>query len=413
MYSYQSKNVHLLLIASIAFISTRPVIFWGYYRLAFAILAVFLVFSFIITKKLQFSRFLFSVFIFSLVGFYSFISGASFFWGFLLSFYTFVMMLLSEDERVVTFSYFRNFFFISLIPGLVLWFLHHLSGDASLLSMGFVPDGIVPNQLKVENGERYALYPLSVVLLDPFITLPVYRFCGMFDEPGVVGTLAALFLVADRVQLNKKTNIVFFISGVISFSLAFFVIILIYYLCMIRHHFSKKIMLAIVVLILITVFVQKDSFISTLLINRLTISFDEGWKGDNRESSNIKSGFDEWVNSEPIQFITGLNNSEGGEGSSWKIIFIRTGLIGFILVLSILFFPIFPSIRSMNYASFVFLLVFFLSIYQRPDIINPSMILLFYTGFYRLIRTRSDNILSGEVAGHCYVRRKSLYFFNR
>ena len=399
MCNIQARNIHLLLITFIAFISTRPVIFWEYYKPVFAFLAVILVFSFIgTTKKLQFSRFLFGISIFSLVGVYSFISGTSFFWGFLLSFYVLVLLFISNDERVITFNYFRNIVAISLIPGLFLWFLHHLTGDATLFSMGLVPDGIVPNQMKIENGERYALYPFAVVLLDPVITLPVYRFCGMYDEPGVVGTLAALFLVADKVQLNKKINLIFLISGIISFSLAFIVIILIYYLCMIRHHVIKIVLLTAVLLFSFMLLLPKDSFIDTMLINRLTISSEEGWKGDNRESSNITVGFDKWLNSEPIQFFTGLGTLEQGAGASWKIIFINTGLIGCLLILCILLFPIFPSIGSMNYASFIFVIVFMASIYQRPDIINPAMILLFYTGFYRLLRTSHDYTLSGVLA---------------
>lgn len=400
MCTIQSRNIHLLLITAIAFISTRPVIVWGNYKPAFAFLAVILVFTFIgTTKKLQLTRLLFGVFIFSLVGAYSYISGTSFFWGFLLSFYIFVLLILSKDERVITFKYFRNIVVISLIPGLILWFLHHLTGDSTLFSLGLVPDGIVPNQLKIENGERYALFPFSVVLLDPVITLPVYRFCGMYDEPGVVGTLAALFLVADKVQLNKKANMVFFISGLISFSLAFFVIILIYYLCMFRHHYIKILTVATMLVMLFMVFVPKDSFVHTILLNRLTISSEGSWKGDNRESSNIKVGFDEWSNSEPMQFFTGLNTLEQGAGASWKMIFISTGVVGCLLILSILFFPIFPSIGSMNYASFVFVLVFIASIYQRPDVINPSMLLLFYTGFYQLLSTNKGYALPTETAG--------------
>ena len=57
----------------------------------------------------------------------------------------------------------------------------------------------------------------------------VIRLCGICNEPGLFGTISALVLCANGLNLKDKKNIIIFIAGILSFSVAFFIIIFAYY----------------------------------------------------------------------------------------------------------------------------------------------------------------------------------------
>lgn len=48
---------------------------------------------------------------------------------------------------------------------------------------------------------------------------------GMYDEPGVVGTIAGAILMTRQFNFKKWINIPIFIAGILSFSLFFYVIL--------------------------------------------------------------------------------------------------------------------------------------------------------------------------------------------
>ena len=117
---------------------------------------------------------------------------------------------------------------VFIVPGIVFWFIHSAIGDPYLFSIGIVPDNIVPNSLKVLHGEYYLKYPLSLNL-SSFLGQTVYRLLGPYDEPGVIGTLAALILSADNFRLNSKSNLILIIAGILSFSLTFYILTVLYF----------------------------------------------------------------------------------------------------------------------------------------------------------------------------------------
>ena len=80
--------------------------------------------------------------------------------------------------------------------------------------------------------------------------VPVYRFMGPFDEPGVLGTISALLLSADKLNLNKNSNKIIFFSGLISLSLAFYVLISLYFILAMVLKLNKRNILFIILAIL-------------------------------------------------------------------------------------------------------------------------------------------------------------------
>lgn len=84
----------------------------------------------------------------------------------------------------------------------------------------------VINALNTLKSYDYMAYAFFVMPSKTFDILP--RFFGMYDEPGVVGTIAGAILMTRQFNFKKWINIPIFIAGILSFSLFFYVIFAIY-----------------------------------------------------------------------------------------------------------------------------------------------------------------------------------------
>ena len=221
-----SENYKVLLIALMAFFSLYPYFIWGYYGfvvlglLGFYLSSSFLVFNFSKISTVQVFIFL-SIFITYLLFNIKQISISVFLWSFAVAFFS----SLSNKEVVKSFYVFRKIIVYLLFPGAFLWFFHILVGNNSYFHFY----NIEPfNPVKIEYKISFYSYIFSVI---PNYDVPsgFYRFCGLFEEPGVVGTICSLLLVADRIDLKSNENKLLFFYGLISFSLAFYILIIIYY----------------------------------------------------------------------------------------------------------------------------------------------------------------------------------------
>ena len=101
-----------------------------------------------------------------------------------------------------------------------------------LLFFGIPVPGKIIAPLNAVKTYNYIAYPFLVIPNYLGAGLDVYfqslRFCGPFDEPGVVGTIAGLMLYIDNFNLKDKRNI-------FNFWTSFIVSIFLYPFC---HFFS-------------------------------------------------------------------------------------------------------------------------------------------------------------------------------
>ncbi len=298
---------------------------------------------------------------------------ASFAWSFVMAFSFFVLSFYSKKAIYEIYELFRKIFVITLIPGMIVWFLFLLGVSAKTMAIGLVPNGVVPNQLKVEAGFSYILFPGSV-MLDYMQHWPVFRFQGLFDEPGVVGTSCALMLVAERFNLKRRLNVVMLFAGLMSVSLAFYVIVPIYVLLKFKK-FWKFILISMTVLCIIA---SIPSPVSKILNERVfsKITSDTTVSGLNRMSQLDMAHWENWKKSSTAEFFTGLDTSISGS-SGWRNVFIKSGFLG---MLTMLFFYILLYVRrppKMSFHVLSFLLIFFLSFLQRTAIVTPFYFFLF------------------------------------
>ena len=113
------------------------------------------------------------------------------------------------------------------------------------------------------------------------------RFYAFYDEPGIVGNITMVLLYIQKFELKKWYNIVFLISGLLSFSIAFYIALIVYYV--VFGKLKTKIAFIIIASILVYYFYNNE-FVFDLLFGRLTFE-NGGLAGYNRENID----FQNWI----------------------------------------------------------------------------------------------------------------------
>ncbi|MEG1586939.1 MAG: hypothetical protein RR346_08690 [Bacteroidales bacterium] len=198
-----------------------------------------------------------------------------------------IIPFASSIFLIQTYRKFRNIYSVLILVSIIVWILV-MSGFAIPYKM------IAPlNNLKDYN---YIAYPF-LVTINPSsieaITLNAFRFCGLFDEPGVVGTISMILLYIEKFDLRKKINIPILISGLLSMSLFFYLgasIYAMYYLIFVFRSVKKRILFLMVYVLLVAGSHQSE-YINELIWNRVEWNMMDGGglAGDNRADYELKT----------------------------------------------------------------------------------------------------------------------------
>lgn len=290
-----------------------------------------------------------------------------------------ILFLLNDEDKITVYRYFRILFFLSLIPGLV-WYVADIIG----IPHGYSINKGLPH--KAAQGFYYREYLGAVAPI--METLPLgssllYRFCSMYDEPGVVGTVSVLLLITDNYDLKKNINRVFFFSGFISFSFAFFVISVLFGLL----SFSMKKRLIFIGVLAVLYVLLSNFFVTKFLITDRFRIEDGRMMGDNRTSQDFDKVYRLKVkNADFEQMLFGYGTNAhiyfSSNVSSWKIYVLNKGYFGFTLLVIYLVSFAYLNARSMKV--FILILLLYLSIYQRPAAFSFDFIILMLGGIVNL-----------------------------
>lgn len=257
------------------------------------------------------------------------------------------------------------------------------------ISLGMMPSfgEMTPdNWLKQESGMYYENFGLSFVLHGNLNSiqldhLMLYRMSAWFEEPGNIGTVAALLLAATDFKMDWRGKVLL-IGGVMSFSLAFFAIVIAYTLIK-----KPKLSFYLLGLLLsLTWYFQDNEFVSSKLIDRVSIS-DQGVSGDNRTEVAFDNAFKQYARSDTVWLghdaahqLSKLHYN----ASSWKNLVWDHGIVGTMFYISTFVLVLASSVRQNGrilWKKFMmllpFVLVFLLSIYQRPQVLVLSFFLIF------------------------------------
>lgn len=197
-----------------------------------------------------------------------------------------------------------------------------------------------------------------------------YRLCGIFNEPGGLGTLCALLFICTYKKSSRWEKVLLLISGTCTFSLAFFLLIfgfITVYVCQKRLFNMLYIFLFLAVFLAIP---QIDFHNDSL--NKAAARFaitEDGLAGDNRTTDSFDRSYDEFLDSDDIWLGKGPTFSFGGANLSYKSHYIlRYGFIGTAAMLGSWVALALYCARGRRTA-LLYSLFFFVSLYQRPAVI--------------------------------------------
>ena len=205
------------------------------------------------------------------------------------------------------------------------------------------------------------------------------RLCGIFNEPGLHGTVCALVLCAEDLNAKKKGNWILLISGILTMSVAFFMLIFLYFAFRSSRKAGWFAVLVLLMLLWITVLphIKTGNEIFDHFIKRFTITAN-GLAGDNRSNEELDRMLNGVLKKSPLfGYGGGYSNYHTSFVSSYKMEIIEYGLIGFLLMYGSVFVSAMK--RASNNASLIFfILIFFISVYQRPVIFTLTYFVILY-----------------------------------
>jgi nitrogen fixation-related uncharacterized protein len=248
----------------------------------------------------------------------------------------------------------------------------------------------LPHDLVVYYGENtnnsmYANYYLSYILVQS----DGLRLCGMFNEPGYLGTVIALLLLTERVNLKRPGNIVMFAAGCLTMSMAYWMILIVGGLLMSLRK-TKHIIIAAVAMFALLFVVNNVQFEDKGINNLIErFQYDEqkgSFKGDNRRSSRYKQVEKRFSEEGNKVFGEGTNSvrlNNIGSFCSYKTYVIEWGYLGFFITYGLLLLAGYFYCRG-NYRALVFLLCFALSVYQRPNVFTTTYWLILFAGILKI-----------------------------
>lgn len=289
-----------------------------------------------------------------------------------------ILIFMSDKERKQTFSFFAKIFAISLIFGEIYYILNILGVNP--------PYEIIQakNTLKSEAGQNYKHYFGAIIIASDYSSV-FPRLCGTFDEPGVVGTFAALILTATQFKFKKEYwyNYVILIGGMMSLSLAFFALSIIGFVLLLILRIDKRWMkslltFACVVVVAYIIFPSAfdyftDRFsgerVSSIMDTRITNqdSFDAEmkafWQGDLSEVLLGKG------------FYASMQNSNMSGSYTYKMPIYDHGIIGMGVAAIWIIWLFYSLVKSLKFneskkLGIILFVVFLASFLQRPYILT-------------------------------------------
>ena len=321
-------------------------------------------------------------------------------------------------ERCLAFGRFEFVFIVCLIPGIVYLLLMIVGVPLTFSSRP------APNAQFAAAGVRMLQLPGAVFLEGNSQALPwggvISRLCGMYDEPGMVGTIAALLLAARGYAIRGWRGILLYVSGVLSLSLAFVVLAILGFAARTVVMRDWKPLALAMPVVLCGAFVLGIIEIppSTTVGPRIVVEAPDGSRNtealrlggtkvrqteqvDNRSQPGMDRLFERYLSSGWATRVFGIASNAssvyGGASSVWTRILTNHGILGFLLLLGAFGGYGWSALRRAgpSFAMVAFLGMFALSFYQRPLLWVPYNLLIFFGAVAVLERKAARSSLGG------------------
>jgi len=300
------------------------------------------------------------------------------------------IMFLQTDSLSKTYLYFTRLLSILLAGSLIVLLL---------VTLGLpISSRILPPLNELKSG-YYISFPLLLVYVEKGDSL--LRFCAMFDEPGVVGTICSIILFIEGFNLKKFSNVVFFISGILTFSLFFYLGILVFLI--VRVFIRKNIKTTLYTMLGIVVFFFVISSVAILRDSiGVRIQYDSTTheiRGDNRASEELVHYID--VTRGSSHYFFGYPQKDvvyysGSAGYRNAILTYGVVFLAFYFLFMHTYIKTYSKSNKVHYFYCISILI--LVLYQRPGILAPEYLFLFACLF---------RICAINFNGYSYEKNKS------
>ncbi len=350
------KDFLPLLAAILIFVVLGPYFVWGLMKNNFFVAGVNAVLALIFLKGNVIKK---NIYLFLLILavsiLYSVNSGVSILGYINISFSLFVAFGNDEITKK-TFNYFVNIYAAIILLSSIVW-IGVLMGVVS-------PIGTIAASNEFKSYD-YTIYPLTVYAN----RLMFYRFCGPFDEPGVVGTTSAILLFILGFKAKDWKTYALILSGALSLSLFFFMEVFLFFVVKNATSLRLRHLLIFALFVGLLYGLTKDNeIISERLWERVEWNEEEGTiAGDNRMVGDANEYFKKkrWT----TEYWFGLKDVKSSnqffEGSSsYKVIILKCGMICFSLYVA--FFLLYARKYCKRTKFFLFATLFLTTIFQRP-----------------------------------------------
>lgn len=311
--------------------------------------------------------------------------------GICLFVYLFSIIIADEQMQRDVFDTFTKVLIITLIPGLIYYILE-LFGVS--LSIGTIYS---QNQLNYQKSVEYTMMSDNTSFYKLYIGAVMRvntntRFSGIYDEAGLVGTVTALCLVARGFKLkNNRTNTLLLICNLITFSLAGYILIFIYFILKWIRKSQWKLVAGGIAFGIGFYFLLN----TTINLAPLTFLQNRFLRGNgilsivnNRETSHFDVGYMQLKNSGILTQLIGfgrgadLANVYMNGSSSYRCLIYNYGYVGFTVMMLTLLYSVRKYLRKIwnHWPQFSLILIFAISIYQRPSVFSPYYFIILLGG---------------------------------
>lgn len=284
---------------------------------------------------------------------------------------------LDESEKVQALDIFTKILACIISISLPAWLIHVFVFE-------------FPSFGEIDNSEfKGSVYPMNNYLL--FVTMATantFRFYSMFDEPGVLGTLSAFVLFANKYDFKRKSNLIILIGAFFSFSLAFYILTFMGYLFQSLKS-VRKFLLSIFFLLLLA-FIAYSTLKDNLAFQYSVVERISGGgvdNLDNRTGYQASRFYKSFVYTPEALLGIGYNkmmDKQLKEGQSYKLFIIEYGFLSIVCLL----FAYYILAGKKNPDILFFYLLFILSFLQRPFAFTVWQFLIFSCATASLRKTK-------------------------
>lgn len=196
-----------------------------------------------------------------------------------------IVFVVNKPFMIRVYKRYR-FIFVSLISLSLIVFL--------LVSFGVgLPYHYSPPPPRNTIDYGYYIFPFyACPSVDDWRYLGLNRFNGLFDEPGVVGTISFVLLFIDKFNLKRVGNLVLFVSGVLSFSLFFYIASFLYFCYFVffeRTNIKTKLVSSLLIILCVFQFVKTELYGGYIGDRLLWDKASNTIVGDDRSGQDMKN----------------------------------------------------------------------------------------------------------------------------